>query len=191
MYMYPIIRFLKNDKIWVIKNIQNSYIVITSSNFNNNNYFYKIPSGFKNADGLASYLSLDTLYSLYNTNYLLNECEGIKLLSNKLKISKPLYYNRFKYVGKGFKLIFRKKKNLFNCIFGYSHIYWIKLQNTFIKKTKKYKFFYTVKNMQNFLIFDNILKTIKPINRYTLRGVRTYTKPWIKRKGRKSVATHV
>jgi len=37
----------------------------------------------------------------------------------------------------------------------------------------------------------NILKRVKPINRYTLRGLRTYTHVWFKRKGRKSVATHV
>jgi hypothetical protein len=65
------------------------------------------------------------------------------------------------------------------------------LQNTFLKKTKKYKFFFAAKNANSYNTFINILKKIKPINRYTLRGVRTYTHKWVKRKGRKSVATHV
>ncbi len=112
-------------------------------------------------------------------------------IQNKFVSYKPIYFGKFKYVGKGFKLIFKKKRNMFNCIFGYSHIHWVKLQQTFIKKTKKYKFMFVVKNKNTFNLFNNILKNIKPINRYTLRGVRTYNDAWIKRKGRKSVATHV
>jgi hypothetical protein len=104
---------------------------------------------------------------------------------------RPVYFERFKYVGKGFKLILKKKRNMFNCIFGHSHIYWVKLQKTIVKKTKKYRYMFVANNLNMYTNMLNILKQIKPINRYTLRGVRTYTHVWIKRKGRKSVATHV
>lgn len=115
----------------------------------------------------------------------------MRILSSKLENYKPVYFERFKYVGKGFKLIFKKKKNMFNCIFGHSHIYWVKLQNAVVKKTKKYRYMFVAKNLHIYTSMIDILKKIKPINRYTLRGVRTYTHVWIKRKGRKSVATHV
>ena len=135
-------------------------------------------------------MCLNTHYFSQTLDYFSNT-SNLTIINSKFKIYKPIYFNKFKYVGKGFKLIFKRKKNIFNCIFGYSHMYWVKLQNTFIKKTKKYKFLFLTKNIQNYNLFVNILRKIKPINRYTLRGVRTYTHSWIKRKGRKSVATHV
>jgi hypothetical protein len=113
------------------------------------------------------------------------------LLAVKFIDFKPVHYNRFRYVGKGFKMVLKKKKKLLKCIFGHSHLYLIKFQNTFIKKTKKYKFFYATQQKINLLNSTDILAKIKPINRYTLRGVRTYEKKWFKRKGRKSTATHI
>jgi len=80
---------------------------------------------------------------------------------------------------------------MFNCIFGHSHIFWVKIQKTIIKKTKKYKYVFITYTFNMFLKTIYILKKIKPVNRYTLRGVRTYTHVWVKRKGRKSVATHI
>lgn len=65
------------------------------------------------------------------------------------------------------------------------------MQKIIIKKTKKYKFFFTTQHKKNFVSALNIFKRIKPINRYTLRGVKTYKHIWVKRKGRKSIATHV
>ncbi len=136
-------------------------------------------------------MCFNTKYFSRTLSYLDNRHKNNKLLNNKLDIKKPIYFNKFKYVGKGFKLIFKKKKKMFNCIFGYSHIYWVKLQNTLVKKTKKYKFFFATNDFKSYKVFSQILKNIKPINRYTLRGVRTYMHSWVKRKGRKSVATHV
>lgn len=154
-----------------------------------NNHVYKIPV-YAVDDTSTPFVCFDTLYSTV-TAHEFNKYTNLNNVISSINSCKPIYYNRFKYVGKGFKLIFKKKKKLFNCIFGYSHIYWIKLQNVLIKKTKKYKFAFIAKNLKKFTAFVDILKKIKPINRYTLRGVRTYNHIWVKRKGRKSVATHV
>lgn len=171
----------------LVKNDKNIYFILLNDQTYKN--IYKIPLA-SNVKTIKPFICFDTLYGT-TTNDMFVQSKNIKNIIGSLSSTKPIYYNRFKYVGKGFKLIFKKKKKLFNCIFGYSHIYWVKLQNTLIKKTKKYKFMFIVKNIYNFTILTNILKKIKPINRYTLRGVRTYTHVWIKRKGRKSVATHV
>lgn len=137
------------------------------------------------------HICANTGYS--NTGVYFKESNTVanSYLHEKLSTYKPLYFERFKYVGKGFKLILKKKHKMFNCIFGHSHIYWVKLQQTIIKKTKKYRYMFVANNLQMYNNMLSILKKIKPINRYTLRGVRTYTHVWIKRKGRKSVATHV
>lgn len=146
------------------------------------------------------YLSLPRLYVCTNTNYCANISHHnlTKTISmaddvqrHTFKDYRPVHFDRFRYLGKGFKLIFKKKTRLFNCVFGYSHIYWIKLQSMFVKKTKKYKFFFSHSNPNLVSKLIKILKMVKPINRYTLRGLRTYQHVWIKRKGRKSVATHV
>jgi len=157
----------------------------------NANYIYKIPVGNNNLEKRTLFICFDTNYFTNILNYFSHDHKLHEKRNIKFTNYKPIYFNKFKYIGKGFKLIFKKKKKLFNCIFGYSHIYWVKLQNVLVKKTKKYKFFFATKNINNYNIFVNILKKIKPINRYTLRGVRTYTHKWVKRKGRKSVATHV
>ena len=48
--------------------------------------------------------------------------EQLKQLKTKQKKFKSIYFNRFKYVGKGFKMTY-KKKSFLNCVFGHSHIY--------------------------------------------------------------------
>jgi len=160
---------------------------------------YKIPVGSKQCVDTREWSINNTdpfIYICLNTYYTETYVWGFSKLRKTIEQDtkyfltyKPLYFNRLRYVGKGFKLLLKKKK-FFNCIFGHSHIYWVKIQNIKIKKTKKYKFFFVAKNISLFNKIVNILKKVKPINRYTLRGVRTYTHTWIKYKGRKSVAKY-
>lgn len=162
-----------------------------------NKTIYKIPVGSRYVEqpmrinNTDVHICMNTGYTSTNLTVDNYNIEKTKSLFNKFITYKPVYFDRFKYVGKGFKMILKKKRNMFNCIFGHSHIYWVKLQNTMIKKTKKYKYMFVANDLTMHKNMINILKKIKPINRYTLRGVRTYTHVWIKRKGRKSVATHV
>lgn len=160
----------------------------------NTKHFYKIPVGFVNLNrGLHSavHICVNTFYSTIHLHVHSDVRLSKQITDKKLLAYKPAYFDRFKYIGKGFKLILKKKRWLFNCIFGHSHIYWVKLQNLLVKRTKKYKYVFISTNFTVFNKMIGILKKIKPINRYTLRGVRTYTHVWMKRKGRKSVATHV
>jgi len=168
--------------------------------------FYKIPTGVHptqnsrvntitdttnfNLTKLV-HVCIDTYYSSVLTDIYSTVKQTKLQTAAKFMTYKPIYFERFKYLGKGFKLLLKKKRHMFNCIFGYSHIYWIKLQSLKVKRTKKYKYVFVAPNYQTFLKTIAIIKKIKPINRYTLRGVRSYTHVWIKRKGRKSVSTHM
>jgi hypothetical protein len=162
----------------LIKTSPHTYLIII---FNESTKtFYKIPVGFAfnsiyKFKGNNAHVCMDTLYTTVKLPFNLPDIKNFAALDNKLKNYKPIYFGRFKYVGKGFKLIFKKKKKMFNCIFGHSHIFWVKLQTTFIKKTKKYKYMFISNNKYVYAKTLAILKKIKPINRYTLRGVRTYS----------------
>lgn len=188
---YPLIRAI-NSTQYILLSINNKTFLIIYYDIKNN--LYKIPVGFFNQPNknstLYNYVCSSTgFHQSYYNGFSINT-SNYNYTSIKLLNHRPIYFNRFRYLGKGFKLVFKKKKKLFNCIFGYSHIYWLKTQQIFIKKTKKYKYFF-VTNQRDFWNFINILKKVKPINRYTLRGLRTYTHTWFKYKGRKSVATHI
>jgi len=151
-----------------------------------------VGGGVKNSHNISTqlYICVATLYSILTPKYTISKTLKIKT-DDKWSSYKPVYFERFRYVGKGFKLVLKRKRKFFNCVFGYSHIYWIKLKSILVKRTRKYKYMFVAQSHYIFIRTINILKKVKPINRYTLRGVRTYTHPWVKRKGRKSVATHV
>ena len=163
---------------------------------NDQSTIYKLPSGSTSINALLSpitppriHFCPNTFYSDHYINFINNLGSHQQFCAYFLKY-KPIYFNRFKYLGKGFKLLYKRKRKLLNCIFGHSHLYWVKLQTVFAKRTRKYKFFFSVTNYNMYSAIINVLKKVKPINRYTLRGLRTYTHIWIKRKGRKSIATH-
>lgn len=176
-------------------------LVIVLSNESHSN-IYKIPVGSLGGGVVCSSISDDInktplVYVCSSTFYIEQYSRTFDFFLKNTNITKthfmtykPLYFNRLRYVGKGFKLLLKKRKRFFNCIFGHSHIFWIKIQSILVKKTKKYKFFFVSQRKYLFLEMTYLLRKIKPINRYTLRGVRTYTHIWIKRKGRKSIATH-
>jgi len=150
---------------------------------------YKIPSG--GVEDSCYHICYQTFYS----SITISAMGGVKFLKpstdTKFNLYKPIYFERFKYLGKGFKLVVKRKLKFLNCVFGHSHIYWVRWQTVLIKRTKKYRFMFVSSSLTIHRNMIHILKNIKPINRYTLRGVRTYTHPWVKRKGRKSIATHI
>ncbi len=192
---YPAVHFIENERFVCVKTGYNTYLLIVTST--HKPHVYNLPAGAFSRTPLPAqcesiYLCLNTFYSQCFSNYVAFYKNRL-LTATAVKFSyyKPIYFNRFKYVGKGFKLIFKKKKNFFNCIFGHSHIYWLKLQSIFVKKTKKYKYFFAGRNKNDYQTITQLLRNVKPINRYTLRGLRTYSHIWLKRRGRKSIATHV
>jgi len=174
-------RFIPNNIHTFIKN-KDIYILI----LNNKDFVYKIPLGsyqFEKNVFLAGGTSQKNLFicptTFYHSTFIYFYSSGNILIDStgvhkKFLTYKPIFFNKLRYVGKGFKLVIKKKK-FFNCIFGNSHIYWVKLQKTITKRTRKYKISFITKSLPTYIRTVSILKKIKPINRYTLRGVRTYT----------------
>jgi hypothetical protein len=155
---------------------------------------YKIPAGQVVSSGYTSAQAHICLNTFYSQKRLPHNDQRLKhnvlATAGRFIAFKPIYYSKFTYLGKGFKLVLKKRKGFFNCLFGHSHVYWLKVQKLYVKKTKKYRFFFATTKPALFWTAIQLLKRIKPINRYTLRGVRTYAHVWVKRKGRKSIATH-
>lgn len=172
-------RFIPNDIITILCTGGSNYLIILNDLHNKN--FYKIPFGTFARDIIVNesytyvYVCVTTLYSTIVIEQY-GHLKSLKTITDKkLQEYKPIYFGRFKYVGKGFKLVLKRKKKFFNCVFGHSHIYWVRLQSIFSKKTKKYKYMFVAESKILFFRITYILKNIKPINRYTLRGVRTYS----------------
>jgi hypothetical protein len=184
-------RYYPNNDYSIIRLGTNVYCLLIFDEIDH--YIYKLHFGHKNVSSrsYSDHMCTDTFYINTRSSDNFFDKSVYNQTWKKFASYKPIHFDRFKYLGKGFKLVLKRKKYFYNCIFGHSHIYWVKLQKTFFKKTKKYKFFFMVRNSQLYWHIIDILKNIKPVNRYTLRGVRTYAHKWIKRKGRKSIATHV
>jgi len=68
----------------------------------------------------------ETLYS----NITILAKGNVKFLKpytdKKFNIFKPVYFERFRYIGKGFKLVIKRKKKFLHCVFGHSHIYLVR-----------------------------------------------------------------
>lgn len=118
----------------LVKTAANTYLICLYHE--HDKHIYTIPVGSAGAGEI--YLPSDTKISqstpltfiCTTTSYMVNYFDlytTTSVLTARLKEKfdhyKPIYFDRFKYVGKGFKLIFKKKKKLFNCVFGHSHIY--------------------------------------------------------------------
>ena len=84
-----------------------------------------------------------------------------------------MFWRRIVFKGKGFRVrIFRDNKKI-TLNFGYSH--WTKLKfirNWDIFKLYRQNYLSFCNSWQDFLDFELLLPTIKPMNRYTLRGLR-------------------
>lgn len=96
------------------------------------------------------------------------------------------FFFKIRFNGKGFRIqSFRNKKTM-NFTFGYSHIYYVNLKKLNFKRLSKYKYFFKTNSLISLNFLKNIFRKIKPINAYTLRGLRISRTTIVKRKGRKS-----
>lgn len=73
------------------------------------NFIYKTPLS-KIRDVSVLYLCIDTLYFSKLIDFTSEIFEKTTNLQIKFASYKPIYFGKFKYVGKGFKLIYKKKK---------------------------------------------------------------------------------
>lgn len=133
---------------------------------------------------------LHDTYSLYiyvyNTHF---DSLNISFLWNKTNTTNwcivkyfIIFWRRIVFKGKGFRVrIFRDNKKI-TLNFGYSH--WTKLKflsNWDVFRLYRQNYLSFCNSWRDFLSFELLLPTIKPMNRYTLRGLR-FKKQVIKRR---------
>lgn len=116
----------------------------------------------------------------YDNNY------NVKLFNNFIKTFENYFFLKIKFKGKGFKIKFNKKLKLIKFYFGKSHITFFKLKKIKLKKITKYKFMLKNLNFSKLKKKASEMTYIKPVNVYTLRGIRLSRQFISKRKGKKS-----
>lgn len=111
--------------------------------------------------------------------------KNINKFHNFLKSWDMYFFNKIKFKGKGFRIRFFKKLRLVKFFFGKSHKSYIFYKKTIVKRINKYKFL--IKNINKSVLMRNKKMTtnIRPMNLYTLRGIRCTRQIIGKRKGKK------
>ena len=137
-------------------------------------------------------LKLDTYYDPYTFKIIQQQIKTHKKpqTNNNLYKNYFLYWNVFfikiKLIGKGFRIQYFNKYNCINYTFGHSHVYMSIQNKIFTKKTGKYKYIFFHIYKHAIYKFKEKLNRVKPLNAYTLRGLKVFKLKVIKRKGRKS-----
>jgi ribosomal protein L6P/L9E len=97
------------------------------------------------------------------------------------------FFIKIKYKGKGFKMKIRKKKlKMIKYWFGHSHLNVSFFKNIKLKKCGKYKFTIKSSSLKKLNSLEKKICQIKPLNKYTKRGIRAGRMFFEKRKGKKS-----
>lgn len=118
--------------------------------------------------------------NFFDLNHSFNE------VNKYLKTFEIYFFIKIKFKGKGFKIKFNKKLKLIKFYFGRSHITFVKLKKIKLKKVTKYKFLLKSLNLAKLKKNSSKITYIKPVNLYTLRGIRISRQLIRKRKGKKS-----
>lgn len=122
---------------------------------------------------------------IFKKGGVLREEKLKKKIKDFLKSWNLYFFSKIKFKGKGFRIKFFKKIKLIKFYFGKSHKTFVFLKNIFKKKINKYKFLLYSLNKKRVLTSSKIITGIKPINIYTLRGLRNSKQIIYKRKGKK------
>ena len=117
---------------------------------------------------------------------LSNLIQGFNEVNKYLKTFEIYFFIKIKFKGKGFKIKFTKKIKLIKFFFGRSHMTFVKLKKIKLKKITKYKFLLKSMNLAKLKKNASNITYIKPVNLYTLRGIRVSRQFIHKRKGKKS-----
>lgn len=168
-YINVIIFKQKNNNLNIY--LYNKLYFIYLNNLNNKNY-YKY-------DNETNSLTIIKLLPNKNMFYMIN------FLNQFLKSLNIYFFFKIKFKGKGYRIRFYKKNKIVKFYFGKSHITFFFFKKLILKKISKYKFI--LKSPNQFNLKNTALKIsrIKPINVYTLRGLRIARQKIFKRKGKK------
>ena len=128
-----------------------------------------------------------------NTNSILIYNNKIDFLKKKkinnffsfLKSWDIFFFSKIKFKGKGFRMRFFKKNKFVKFFFGKSHKTFILFKKLIMRRINKYKFILKSIKNNKIKINSNYAVNIRPLNLYTLRGIRTTRQIVFKRKGKK------
>ena len=95
------------------------------------------------------------------------------------------FFLKIKFKGKGYKIKFFKKKKIMKFYFGRSHLTYVRYKRIILKKNLKYKFVLKSNNLEFLKKAGSTTLSVKPINIFTLRGLRIGRSIIYKRKGKK------
>lgn len=131
-------------------------------------------------------LDINTNSIIIDRNFINHNNNKIsKFLFKFLKSWDLYFFNKIKFKGKGFRMRFLKKNKFVKFFFGRSHKTFIWFKKIMMKKINKYKFVLKGLNKNNVIWNSNLVTKIKPLNMYTLRGLRKTRQTIFKRKGKK------
>lgn len=113
---------------------------------------------------------------IFANNYVSKFLKALKLYFNK----------KILFKGKSFRIKVLKKSKLIKFFFGKSHITFFRLKNIKLKRITKYKILIRNLNLPSLMRVGGGIINIRPVDLYTLRGLRISRSVITKRKGRKS-----
>lgn len=122
---------------------------------------------------------------VYNSKKNIKENKINKKFFEFLKSWSIYFFSKIKFKGKGFRIKFFKKIKLIKFYFGRSHKTFILLKNLKKKKINKYKFILFHLKKKKLINTNKLIINIKPLNIYTLRGLKLSRQIIYKRKGKK------
>lgn len=173
--------------------VPTSFDIISFKNKNSKNLMIII---YNNSISLKLWTLIDIVkidLESYSLKFFIENKDKIKNIhyflnwyNNFLKTFELYFFIKIKFKGKGFKIKFNKKNKLIKFYFGKSHLTFYKLKKIKLKRVTKYKFVLKSNNWDSLKRNSLNMTFIKPVNIYTLRGIRI-SRQWIsKRKGKKS-----
>ncbi len=164
----------------------NTYIWKIGTNINcislYNNYYL----GNTNKFNLNSYLDIATssscsLVFFFKKKKILN-----KIFLNFFYSFNFIFFKKFKFIGKGYKIKKTKNKKSFKMFFGYSHKIFLIPSGLQLRKLTKYKLFIVTNNRLKEKNTTIIIQNIRKLNLFTKRGLRAIKQIVYKRPGKKS-----
>lgn len=166
--------------------LNTSYGFLVVCEFNSENYKIFNFSESNNTQSTST-LSLDAkafkLRSKYSNFELKCNFTLLNLLENEIP---KVFFTKIRFIGKGFRLQSWRNTKTIRYTFGHSHMYMSRVQKLCYKRVSKYKYFFFSLSKKLVNLFKHQVVMVRPINPYTLRGLKVTKSTITKRKGRKS-----
>ena len=116
--------------------------------------------------------------------------EGVRRAARHLQrftwASTVFYYRKMRFTGKGYKIRKSKTKRSLKFYFGRSHQTYVFSGGLNFKRLSKYRLLLLTNNKKRLNRIVRLVLCVRPINRYTKRGLRCTRHFILKRPGKKS-----